>query len=244
MKSKKLSILIPSYKRPLVLEYTLNHLLKNIENNTNFSINIVVGLNKATNREKYIVNVFENKFKEIDIDFKSVSYENNIGKAKMLNILFKIFAYKSDFIITMDNDIVILKPFLKYLNLCELVDYDIMSFSSARYWAHNPIKEVCPFITVQSTIFYTPINVGGGILLFHNDFLKAHPFEDNNGVYGKVDLSMCLKTKKIYVLDIKDDVFLHDPLRNDYPELIIYENKKQSLIKKGITVFPKDWDEI
>jgi hypothetical protein len=117
-----------------------------------------------------------------------------------------------------------------------------MSFSSLRYWAHNPIREICPYIIVNNYKIFTPINVGGGILLFHNNFLKKNPFEDNGGVYGRVDLSICMKTKKIYVLHIEDDIFLHDPLRDKYPELKIYEERKQALIKKNITIFPENWD--
>lgn len=239
---KKLSILIPSYKRPTVLDNTLNYLLKNIDNNI-YDITVAVGLNEATANEEYIVNTYEKRFKDINILFKSISYERNIGKAKMLNILFKIYAYKSDLVITMDNDIVILKPFLNYINVCELVDYDIMSFSSLRYWAHNPIRETCPYSIINNYIFYHPTNVGGGILLFHRDFLEKNPFEDNGGVYGKVDLSMCLKTKKIHVLHINDDIFLHDPLANSTPELECYEKRKQELIKKGVFVFPENWNQ-
>lgn len=240
---KKLAILIPSYKRPMVLETTLGGLLRNTPQEEEYEVCIAVGLNQAGSVESQIVEQYDVRFEEKGIPFHSVFYDNNIGKASVLNVLFKLYASHADLIVTMDNDMVILKPWLQYIGYCDSVDYDIMGFSSARFWAHDPIRESCPGVMVEDHLFYIPHGVAGGMMLFHNQFLNDHPWTNHGGVYGRDDASMCLLTQKKYVLHADEDWLVHDPLSSSTPALKSYEDKKKDLYSRGITVFPVGWDE-
>jgi hypothetical protein len=239
----KLAILIPSYKRPAVLKATLQGLFDNTSQNTGYDLCIAVGLNQASPSEIQLLDQYDEKFEDKGIPFHSVFYDTNIGKASVLNVLFKLYANHADLVVTMDNDMVILKPWLYLIGMCDVVDYDIMGFSGARFWAHDPVREVCASVDIESHKFYTPYGVAGGMMLFHHQFLKEHPWTNHGGVYGRDDATMCLLTSKKYVLHTEDDWLLHDPLSFSSAELKIYEEKKRELYKNGITVFPDRWDE-
>lgn len=240
---KKLAILIPSYKRPEVLRLTLNGLLENTSNNEDYEICVAVGLNKGSPEENTMVNDFSNKFKSKGIKFNSISYDENIGKARILNALFKLYAHGYDYVVTMDNDMVISKPWLYMIALCDIVDYDIMGFSSAKFWAHDPKRELCAFFRSGEYIFYKPYSVAGGMMLFHYKFLSEHPWTNFGGVYGRDDAEICLRTQKKYVYHTDIDWLEHDPLNSSTPVLKDYEDKKRALYKNGTTVFPLGWDE-
>jgi hypothetical protein len=240
---KKLAILIPSYKRPSVLEATLNGLFRNTPKEGCYDICICVGLNKAAIEEIQIVDRFDAMFEHQGIPFHSIVYDNNIGKANILNVLFTVYANHSDFIVTLDNDMVIRKPWLYLIGLCDVIDYDIMGFSSAKFWAHDPIRENCGFVGKDGITFYTPYSIAGGMMLFHHQFLKDHSWTNHGGVYGRDDATMCLLTKKKFVIHVDDDWLLHDPLNSSTPSLKGYEDKKKELYKAGVTVFPLGWDE-
>lgn len=240
---RKLSILIPSYKRPEVLDATLRGLLQNTSQGENFDVNVAVGLNQATSLDISIVERYEKLFDEKGIPFRSVPYDNNIGKASVLNVLFRLYAGHADLVVTLDNDMVISKPWLQYIGYCDFMDYDIMGFSAARFWAHDPIRENCAFVGVGNHLFYVPHGVAGGMMLFHAQFLRDHPWTNLGGVYGRDDASMCLLTDKKYVLHKDEDWLVHDPLSSSTPVLKVYEDKKKALYKNGVTVFPVGWDE-
>lgn len=244
---RNLSILIPSYKRPEVLEATLCGLLNNTCNTNKFEVSIGVGLNKGGFEEDEILVKYEKFFNNRGMPFQSVSYENNIGKATILNILFKLYASKSDLVVTMDNDMVISKPWLHLISLCDAIEYDIMGFCGARFWAHDPVRENCSyvgnFVDDKPITFYTPHSVAGGMMLFHSQFLKDNPWTNHGGVYGRDDASMCLLTNKKYVINSDEDWLVHDPLKDSTPILKNYEEKKKALYEEGTTVFPIGWDE-
>lgn len=240
---REISILIPSYKRPSVLELTLKNLYFNTNSNINFKVNIGVGLNKASDIEKIIVKKYESIFEGKEIPFHSISYDNNMGKATILNILFKLYANNSDLIITMDNDMVISEPWLYLIPICDAIDYDIMGFSSAKFWAHDPIQKNCAFIGIGGHMFYKPHSVAGGMMLFHKSFLEKHQWTNHGGVYGRDDAEMCLLTKKKYVIYSDRDWLVHDPLSYSTEELKSYEDKKKALYNMGIPIFPDGWDE-
>lgn len=240
---KKVAILIPSYKRPEVLRQTLEGLYRNTTTNDGYDVCIAVGLNKASPVEVQIVDQYDQVFENKGIPFHSVFYDSNIGKAKILNVLFKLYAHGYDYVITMDNDMVISKVWLYMISICDLVDYDIMGFSSARFWAHDPSREVCRSFKEGGHVFYAPHSVAGGIMLFHRDFLEANEWTNCGGVYGRDDAEMCLKTVKKYVYHTDIDWLVHDPLSSSTPVLREYEEKKKELYRNGTTVFPIDWDE-
>lgn len=241
---KKLAILIPSYKRPEVLEETLKGLLNNTSQGDGYDIRIAVGLNQASPEDHQIISKYHTLFNDIGIVLDSIPYSSNIGKAAILNVLFKIYGYQADLVITMDNDMVILKSWLHYIEQCDSIDYDIMGFSSARFWAHDPIRKNCVFVGVGNNLFYTPCSVAGGMMLFHHQFLNDHPWTNHGGVYGRDDATMCLLTQKKYVLHSGEDWLLHDPLNSSTPKLKTYEDKKKDLYLRGTTVFHIGWDEV
>jgi glycosyltransferase involved in cell wall biosynthesis len=241
---RKLSILIPSYKRPEVLSATLNGLLENTPQRGDFDVNISVGLNKASQEDTYVVNNYTLLFAEKGITFNSVFYEHNMGKATVLNVLLKLYAHSPGLVITLDNDMVITKPWLHLVGICDAVDYDIIGFSGTRFWAHDPIRERCMSFNQGDYKFYLPYSVAGGMMLFHHQFLKDNPWTNHGGVYGRDDATMCLLTKKKYVLHTDEDWLEHDPLNSSTPQLKSYEDKKKELYQNGTTVFPVGWDEV
>lgn len=240
---KKLAILIPSYKRPDVLRATLTGLCDNTCQGEGYDITVSVGLNNAMLDDIKIIKDFKILFNELDIPFKFIQYEKNVGKAKVLNVLFKLYGGESDYIVTMDNDMVIKMPWLYQIDIADKIDYDIMGFSSALFWAHDPVREKCSFINIEENLFYKPYSVAGGMLLFHSEFLKEHKWTSHGGVYGRDDADMCLKTDKKYVLSSDRDWLVHDPLSCTTPELKNYEDKKKHLYNIGKFVFPEGWDE-
>lgn len=241
---KKLAILIPSYKRPEVLDVTLNGLLNNTPQGDVYDIRIAVGLNQASSEDIQIISRYYTLFNDIGIVLDSVPYASNIGKAAVLNVLFKTYGYQADLVITMDNDMVILKPWLHYISQCDNIDYDIMGFCSARFWAHDPVRINCSAKDHGGHKFYTPWSIAGGMMLFHHQFLNDHLWTNHGGVYGRDDATMCLLTQKKYVLHSEDDWLIHDPLNSSTPDLKTYEDKKKELYLRGTTVFHVGWDEI
>ena len=151
---KRVAILIPSYKRPDVLRYTLEGLYQNTASDEEFQVGLYVGLNKASDQEVLIVEEFKDKFKSKGIDFKYISEEKNIGKAAVLNKLFDLYCAGYDYIVTMDNDIYIKKPWLKYLLISEKIDFELMGISCGGYWPHVPQRENCPSVIQENFKFH------------------------------------------------------------------------------------------
>lgn len=240
---KKLIILIPSYKRPEVLRATLTGLYDNTSQDDGYNVTIALGLNKAMSDDIKIASDFKVLFGESGIPFKHIQYEENVGKAKILNVLFKLYAEESDYIVTMDNDMVIKMPWLYQISIADKIDYDIMGFSSAMFWAHDPVREKCSFVSVEENLFYKPHSVAGGMMLFHSNFLKENKWTNHGGVYGREDADMCLRTDKKYVLFSDKDWLVHDPFSCTTPLLKSYEDKKKQLYKIGKFIFPEGWDE-
>lgn len=239
----RLAILIPSYKRMSVLRTTLDGLYRNTSANEGYEVCVCVGLNKASGNEIQMVEQYDELFEKKGILFHSIAYDNNIGKAHVLNALFKVYAHQADIVVTMDNDMVISKPWLHLIKPCLDVDFDIMGFSSSKFWAHDPIRERCLAIEQSGYTFYTPPGVAGGMMLFHREFLEQHPWTNHGGVYGRDDAEMCLQTFKKFVVHYPVDWLEHDPLSSSTPMLKSYEDKKKALYAAGITVFPEGWDE-
>lgn len=240
---KKITILIPSYKRPDVLAHTLKGLYDNTVHGDVYDVCIAVGLNKAGPLEVGVIDSYKFIFEGLGINFQFMSNKENIGKAAALNELFYIYGRYSDYIVTLDNDMYIKKPWIHLIERCKSIDFDIMGFSSATFWAHDPIRENCASMEVGEHLFYKPYSVAGGMMLFHSQFLKDHQWTNFGGVYGRDDADMCLKTDKKYVLFSDEDWLDHDPLCSSTPILKAYEEKKKELYKKGTTVFSKGWDE-
>lgn len=239
---KRVAILIPSYKRPDVLKLTLEGLYQNTTANEGYDINIYVGLNQAAEKELGLVSQYNNLFCDAGIQFNWLPYSTNIGKANILNTLFTRFVDRDELVITLDNDMVISKPWLHLIKPCLGIDFDIMGFSSSKFWAHEPSRERCTSVESEGYTFYCANGVAGGMMLFHHSFLEKNSWTNHGGVYGKDDADMCLKTHKKYVIHYPEDWLVHDPLVSSTQELKSYEDKKRALYKAGITIFPEGWD--
>lgn len=240
---KKVAILIPSYKRPEVLRMTLEGLYHNTTANEGYDINICVGLNQAAEKEIDLVGQYEGLFKAAGIQFNWLPYSTNIGKANILNTLFTRFVDRGELVITLDNDMVISRSWLHLIKPCLSIDFDIMGFSSSKFWAHEPSREICSSVECDSYTFYSVQGVAGGMMLFHYSFLENNSWTNHGGVYGKDDAEMCLKTQIKYVIHYPEAWLVHDPLISSTQELKSYEDKKRALYKAGTTVFPEGWDE-
>jgi len=240
---KSIAILIPSYKRPDVLKLTLDGLYRNTTAHEGYNITICVGLNQASGEEMGLMGQYEGLFRSAGIQFNWLPYSTNIGKASILNTLFARFADGYELVVTMDNDMVISKPWLHLIKPCLGIDFDIMGFSSSNFWAHEPSRERCSSKESEGYTFYSAHGIAGGMMLFHHSFLQKHPWTNHGGVYGRDDADMCLKTQKKYVIFYPEGWLAHDPLVSSTPELKSYEDKKRALYMAGTTVFPKGWDE-
>lgn len=247
---KTLAILIPSYKRPEVLNFTLSGLQQTLKDFTDlvsgvwFDIGIYVGLNKVDWMGLKVVSQYKDNFEKIGIDFGWEVYKDNIGKAACLNDLFnkRCPAPKFNYIITLDNDMYLKKPWLHLIN--KKFDYDMIGFASPKFWAHIPAENDAEVIEIDGDIkTYRIPDIAGGMLLFHREFLERHPWTNLGGVYGRDDEQMCRKAEKKFVLKWEADWLEHDPLKSTTSELESYEKKKKDLYSRGITVFQKGWDE-
>ena len=238
-----LSILIPSYKRPQVLATTLNGLAKTLNYHPGYNIGIYIGLNKASTIDITTVDSFRPVFKSLDISYDYTPYIENEGKAKALNNLLSTYVKSSDYVITMDNDMQLKMPWLHLIDIAKKTDFELLGFGSITFWAHIPTKEQCEFFEVDNYKFYKPQGIAGGMLLFPTYFLKEHPWTNFDGVYGRDDEQMCLKTSKKYVLHRSEDWVVHDPLGPSTDDLNHYHACKRKLFSKGQYVFMKGWDE-
>ena len=243
MAMTKLSIFIPSYKRPEVLDMTLKGLYDNTVSGNEYNVEIYLALNKAGEADVNVAKSYVDIFKNKGILFKYHCHIKNVGKAKALNNLFDISSKDSDYIVTMDNDMVIRMPWLHYVTEANSIKYDIMGFCSSLFWAHDPIRERCPFINYNGFTFYKPYSVAGGMMLFPYNFLKDNKWTNHGGVYGRDDAEMCLRAKEKYVYNSEEPWLEHDPLKGTSDLLKDYEDKKVKLYESGITVFKDGWDE-
>lgn len=234
-------ILIPSYKRSIVLDSTLKGLLDNHEPTHN--IKICVGDNKTSIESETIIKSYVDKFKEKNIEFLYKLHPENIGKAECLNDLYNSFYKKEDIIVTMDNDMVIKKPWYHFFDAFLSLDYDLLGVASKTFWMHLPEKSKCRSSNFDRYILLQPAGIAGGILLLKPSFLAQYLWSNHGGVYGEDDAGMVAKTWNRGVLDWQEDWLDHDPLMGSTPELEQYKNKKIELLNKKQYIFQKGWDE-
>jgi len=239
---RELAILIPSYKRPEVLEATLKGLLDTIQEATT-GVSIYLGLNSPDERVLKVAEDYKELFSSKGISYYYISSQRNIGKAEMLNMLFEGYCLGKELIITMDNDMVLKKPWLAMIEVAQDLDFEMMGFASSTFWVHLPSKDKCKAEPVGDYNLYNVPDIGGGMLLFKRDILEKHKWTNLGGVYGRDDEQMCRKLSKKVVFEWPVDWLDHDPLSISTPVLEMYTRKKKDLYKRGITVFSEGWDE-
>ena len=233
----KALILIPSYKRAEVIDLTLKSLFAVHE--PSWDITVCVGDNKASPETQEAITRYP---------VRSEPYPVNIGKAAALNDLLVKYDGDYDVICTMDNDMVILKPWYELLNAFVRSAYDYVGFGGPRWWWHIPLnREECPIVSRETMItVYSPSGIAGGLLAFKPEFLRAHPWTNFGGVYGVDDGIMCQQTLSRAVFYWSEDWIRHDPLSYtvDAPAYLrANQEKKQALNIAGKHIFPKNWDE-
>lgn len=243
----KLSICIPSYKRPLVLKHTLEGLIQNLTPYF-FDVNIAVGVlgEEDYDSMELVRDIYES---DRDIRFDYWIYNENIGKAHCLNHLFTTFAHDSDYILTMDNDMYIKEPFLHIVEAAIYARpntyWDFVGFGATNYFQHVLASN----ITMPRVDFgydgkkYTycyPLGIGGGMQLLTNQFITDHPFQSNGGgVYLGEDEYYSRITRNRGVVLYDTDWVEHNPFGHLYQE---YEDIKHKRVESGQTVFQPGWD--
>lgn len=237
----RVSVLIPSYKRPEEITLCLAGLLKNLDVHT---YTVIVGFLKADRQSNIIKHSFSKAFNAHGIAFNASLYDDNIGKAQCLNKLFQSsVSTDQEFVVTLDNDMFIKKPIGELLSRAASLKLDLVGFGSRTFWVHLPPRNKCSATQMSPHLsVYQCAGIGGGMMLFPRKFLASTSWEDHNGVYGGVDGTMCLKTKNRAVLYWDADWMDHNCLKNDTPELKAYEQRKVELLRKT-KIFPKGWDE-
>jgi glycosyltransferase involved in cell wall biosynthesis len=240
----KTLILIPSYKRQEVLNLTLKSLFA--VHKPSWEITVCVGDNQSTPETLGIILHYNVKYK-----YSS----QNLGKAEMLNRLLRDFDGDYDVIVTMDNDMVLLKPWYHILDGFLRTSHDFCGVAAEKWWWHVPLDRAeCDSwetnepdnILREHVQFYNPVGIAGGLLLFRPEFLRAHPWTNQGGVYGAEDGLMCQTTRNRAVIYWDEDWLQHDPLSSapDVPEsLRTYQEKKRILNEAGTMIFPEHWDE-
>lgn len=243
---KKIAILIPSYKRPEVLNLTLKGLLETVDANL-YDIRIGVCLNQATQKEISVTDSFKAAFREKGLSLAVIEERTNIGKAVALNELFdsvvKGIFQDNEYVITLDNDMLLKIPWMHLIKDLEDFDFELMGFGSSLFWCHLPSRDLCTGQPFKKYTLYPLHSIAGGMMLFPYSFLKNQRWTNNGGVYGEDDATMCTKANKKYVLAWDYDWLQHDPLLNSTEELKRYQSKKEALYSNSRFVFPVGWDE-
>ena len=207
-----ISILIPSYKRPKVLDLTIKNLLENMRSE-GFKISIAIGLLKVDDEARNVAHKYDAKFIDKGIEYNVLEYDTNIGKAACLNDLYDRFKKDSGYIISLDNDMVIRKPWLHLIDEIKTIDFDVMGFGSSTFWAHDPRREDCKIVQVKIPYtYYMPISIAGGMMVISREFMSSYRWTNHGGVYGRDDQDICLRTRKKYVIMWPVDWLEHDPL--------------------------------
>ena len=200
-----------------------------------WNITVCVGDNQSTPETLDVILNYNVKYK-----YSS----ENLGKAEMLNRLLRDYDGEYDAVVTMDNDMVLLKPWYHILDNFMSLKYDFCGVASAGWWWHIPLNRLeC---NVNADESYNPDGIAGGLLIFKPAFLRFHPWTNLGGVYGADDGLMCQTTKNRAVLYWAEDWLVHDPLSGaaDAPgNLKAYQDKKRALNEAGTMIFKKGWDE-
>lgn len=245
MDLKDLLILIPSYRRDLVLYKTLDGLLQNTAPSVDFEVSICVGLNAGREYERELCWLFQRMFGLLGLPFVVQNFKENVGKAAALNDMFnRQNGQDWRAVVTMDNDMVVKKPYwLKIIKKAMTLDLDMIGFSSANFWAHLPKREECKPEPCGNYTLYRPYGVAGGMLLFKPSILVRHPWTNHGGVYGRDDATMCEVVENKAVLHSDNDWLDHDPWARKTEELQRYDSRKKALYAAGTMVFHEGWEK-
>jgi glycosyltransferase involved in cell wall biosynthesis len=241
---RKLLILIPSYKRPQVIDLTLCSLWHH--HDPTWEVTVAVGDNQISEETMLVFVRQRDAYTAKGIHLKLLPFKHNIGKAQALNELLRVFNGSFDVIVTMDNDMVVHKSWYWICREFMASPFDFVGVSSPSWWWHNPLdRNECPGDTCGSLTVYRPQGIAGGLLLFKPDFLRAHPWTNNGGVYGMDDGLMCKTTENRAVFYWSEDWITHDPLsagENVPANLLAYRERKRALNESGVMIFPVGWD--
>lgn len=232
-----------NYKRPKVLDLTLESFLKCHEQK-DWKVTFCIYDNQssfATNEE--ILRKWADFYEDALINFSYYTNNENIGKDAALNFMLNNDVTDYDIIASIDNDMVLLKPWYWLLDTFMNCSFDYVGFASKQFWMHIPKKDECLYeLSDYCNKVYQPQTIAGGLLLFKPEWIRAHPWKITGGVYGMTDGNLCLSTQNRAVFYWDEDWLVHDPLtaQGHYSE---YNKAKLDLNAKGINIFKERWDE-
>jgi glycosyltransferase involved in cell wall biosynthesis len=238
---KRLLVLIPSYKRPKVLDLTLQRLFSS--HRPEWDLTVMVADNKSSDETSVVLFNFRAQAETLGINYDYGCIPENIGKARALNNMLQYQYGDFDVIVTMDNDMVIYEPWYWLLDKFLETNYDFIGFGSSAFWWHIPLdRSKLDCATAGELLIYHPAGIAGGLLAFKPDFLRSHPWSNGGGVYGLDDGLMCQTTQTRAVFFWGVEWLKHDPLQGA-EETREYHAKKRFLNESGVTVYQAGWDE-
>jgi glycosyltransferase involved in cell wall biosynthesis len=233
-------LMIPSYKRPEVIDLTLKSFFA-LPEDKDWKITVAVADNKASPETQAVISKYPVNY---------LFHAENIGKAAALNDLLTRFDGPYDVLITCDNDMVFGLSWFWILDLFTASPFDFVGFAGPSWWWHLPLdRAVCPVDPDYKAVgvaVYRPAGIAGGLLAFRPDWLRQHPWDNRGGVYGLEDGLQCLETQNRGVFWWERDWICHDPLSsslNAPVALQTYLARKRVLNEAGILVFKPGWDE-
>lgn len=243
----ELDIYIVSYKRPAVLAYTLDSINTHITKSNYFNkINLYIGVNAATDEYAKVIGNFANETSPLINTLDAVYYQDNMGKAFVLNEFARRYAKgPKTTILTMDEDMVFTDTFMQVFDTtAEYLKFDLVGFASKQFWGHYPLRHETMYLDWHNNykLFYTT-SIAGGIMMGSYNFLLNNKWTNVDGIYGGDDFNMCFLTDRKFIIEDEREWLIHDPIGAQQPDLEHYYAAKAYYRNQGLFVYPHNWYE-
>lgn len=247
-----IDILIPTYNRQKIFGRTLDSIACTILDryNFDFEVNVRVGILDTNPTEA--IRECDRVYEDTGLDADYIAYRDNIGKARCLNDMVRRLN-RAEWVITLDNDMTFNENWLHIvdaaIHLRKSLKWNYVGFGGKNHFIHLPdkIEETNTYLFPHNDRKYyvsAPYGIGGGMLLFHNDFLSHYIWKNNGGgVYLGDDARLSAYTKDKFVIYYDADWISHDKYAALYPEYQKYYNRKMQQIISGNEVYQKGWDK-
>lgn len=239
-----LDILMVSFRREEVLQYTLDNIATRITPSGVFkNINLFISVNAATKKSFDVIESFQDELPSAIDRFSPTYYSGNHGKAFCLNRMYDMYCKTSSHILVLDQDMAFSGDFIKHIDEASQYNADIIGFAGTKMWGHIPLREDALYKDKGTHRIYYARLIAGGMMLLPNRFLAEHKWTNLDGIYGGDDFSMCAETDKKLVYYSDTDWIRHDPIGRTIPDLKRYYEVKDKYTEQEQYVLPKGWDD-